>query len=741
MSEFNVPGGIFYSAGDGVCNPQTADPSPSLAANFTVASPALPSGFTFTRLDAISTFRDSSGIMRLSTANTPRWDHDASGNALGMRMETTRTNTCTNFNMSPTDLTGVTAGGDVLAVVSAVTDTTNLTTAGLQSVGNAKVIEVDNTLGTGVATATISGTIGSVSKSSLSAYAYVVSGTGGSIGSSSGAGIKAFTNSIGVYGRVTTDNFTPGSTSDQMMVTVNAGAKVRFILNQFEVGAHSSSVIKVAGGTGLRNNELHGHTSINTAPYFNTLLGSLIADFIFEDVTACALNTMIGIYDSTNGIAYVQRVYRQAAATRRKTVPQFDINSIGQYGFDIGSYAEVGKRYAAAMTWSDGVQATAATGSVSYQHFPLVGNQVGIVHLYIGNRGGVEQINGWIRGYKIYTSFLTVQQMGKQMVLAGENVFPTSGQSNGTNWFSAQTGSNNTGELTAMVNINAAYTTTRNWLANGGTVSTSVLYLPGLSGADNWWYDPATGNIGTPFKRWVNMMQGCANGTFLCIIDTSGESDAGNCTKQQFMDGMWAKLNIMRQYVGNLKMAIVPIGAESVANDGLQTIREAQWQLPITYPNDFFLCPERMDLALDVTGIHMTDAATGTCADRTTRKVLKVLGKSISGGVDGPAITAVSRSGTTVTVTITHDGGTDFTPTTAIAGFRYYNGADYTTAANVVTAAVRTNATTITLTLTSSSAGTLYYGKGSLSLDTRANLVLDNSAQALPLKSSKWTVA
>jgi hypothetical protein len=108
--------------------------------------------------------------------------------------------------------------------------------------------------------------------------------------------------------------------------------------------------------------------------------------------------------------------------------------------------------------------------------------------------------------------------------------------------------------------------------------------------------------------------------------------------------------------------------------------------------------------------------------------------------VDGPAISGVSRIGTAVTVTIAHDGGTDFTPTSSIAGFHYYNGSDYTASENVITGAARTSATTITLTLTSSSAGTLYYGRGSLSTDTIANLVKDNSTQALPLQFSKWTV-
>ncbi|MGL6009425.1 MAG: hypothetical protein ACRC1D_08210, partial [Culicoidibacterales bacterium] len=97
-----------------------------------------------------------------------------------------------------------------------------------------------------------------------------------------------------------------------------------------------------------------------------------------------------------------------------------------------------------------------------------------------------------------------------------------------------------------------------------------------------------------------------------------------------------------------------------------------------------------------------------------------------------PVITGAVRSTVTVTVTLRHSKGTDFTPTTGISGFRYFNnsGTEIT-----ITAAVRTNATTITLTLASGVAGTLYYIYGDALSDTAANYVKDNSENTMPLRS------
>jgi len=166
-----------------------------------------------------------------------------------------------------------------------------------------------------------------------------------------------------------------------------------------------------------------------------------------------------------------------------------------------------------------------------------------------------------------------------------------------------------------------------------------------------------------------------------------------------------------------------------------QYLREMQWALD-TALSYVYRGPETFDLA-KYDNIHLTEAAYTISGTRRGRKVLQVLGNAITGGYDGPSIGTVTRSGVTVTVPIVHQSGTDFTPTTGIAGFRYF---DYTGAEIALTAQVRTNATTITLTLASAVAGTLYYGYGTVNV-TAANLVKDNTAQAMPLRGFKQAVA
>lgn len=711
--------------------------------DLTTATPTVPTGWTYTRGDnLLSTRRDNTGIMRLMASNTAPFDYDVNGVGLGLKIEVTRTNVCTNQNMVPTDTTGVTKGGDIASVLSCIDDTANLTTAKLHLVGNAKVLELDNTLGITAATATISGQTGSTSACSMSAYVYCVSGSG-SLGLDDAVGIVNFSANA-TYTLTKSENFTPAATTKQMMITAAAGAKVRFILNQLEVGVHASTVIKVAGASATRGSPTFGDLSILTRSYFNFPQGAIIVDFDFDDITNASLGRLVGLTDGTNGIVNCMNLYKLAATTRRKVIPQFDIASSNMYTPDVGSYDAKNQRWSCAMTWVDGQQANVATGGGWFVNFPISSGGLfaasGINRIYFGCRASVEQINGHVKKITFYKSFRTPQQLGKDMVNTGDRGVLFCGQSNATNLFSSQSGSNNSGEIALKAVTDAIWATSRNFFINSATAGTTAKRYAGSVDSD-YWLDTATGEMGLPFRRWKTMARGCSNATYKAIVDVAGESDAGQCTVQEFVDVQIAKFNIMRALVGSIPVIQVPIG-RNTGGAAYQTIREAQWLLAgAQNPGYIYNAPERFDLAL-ADGLHITDGATGTTllGDRIARKMHKVLGDVVSGGVDGPTITNATRIATAVTVTIAQDNGTDFTPTSSISGFHYYNGPDDGSTENVITAAVRTNATTITLTLTSSSAGTLYYGHGALNTDTAANLVKDNSAQALPLRSNKLTV-
>ena len=190
----------------------------------------------------------------------------------------------------------------------------------------------------------------------------------------------------------------------------------------------------------------------------------------------------------------------------------------------------------------------------------------------------------------------------------------------------------------------------------------------------------------------------------------------------------------MRARFGNLQIIIQRIGRRtSFANTGgTQAVREVQQELIDAYS----WChegPESYDQAL-FDSVHPDDAAYAVLGPRAARAVAAAMGDTVPGAL-GPRMTGAVRTGTSVTVTVAHDSGTDFTPASGLDGFSFFDGA----APISITAAVRTNATTITLTLASTPTGveTLYYGYDAMVELNTANVVRDNSALTLPLRAEK----
>jgi len=173
------------------------------------------------------------------------------------------------------------------------------------------------------------------------------------------------------------------------------------------------------------------------------------------------------------------------------------------------------------------------------------------------------------------------------------------------------------------------------------------------------------------------------------------------------------------------------------ATQGTQKIREFQKVVAGDTPYCSFFV-EMYDVAL-VDGIHHTSAQLASKAGpRMAKRFARLLGKTLTGDL-GARITGVSRITTAVTVTIAHDAGTDFTPTTAIQGFRYYDGGGNEIA---ITAAARATATTITLTLASGVAGTLYYMQDAgADITDLTKVVVDNATLPMPLQPYKGAVA
>lgn len=167
--------------------------------------------------------------------------------------------------------------------------------------------------------------------------------------------------------------------------------------------------------------------------------------------------------------------------------------------------------------------------------------------------------------------------------------------------------------------------------------------------------------------------------------------------------------------------------------DGYQVLRDIFFEW-IDENNLIYRAAEAYDLAL-YDAVHNTDAAIAIEAPRQGRRAGQILGATLSGSVIGMEIDSVTRSGTTVTVNLSHDGGTDFTPTSGIDGFVFHDDGSSIT----INSSVRTDANTITLTLASEPTGEeiLYYGYNAMvGIDT-SKIVKDNSSEALPLQTAK----
>ena len=728
--------------------------TPILALDF-MASQTIPAPWSFTRSSANATYRDSGGELRVvSGNNTPRFDYTIDGTYLGLLVEGQRTNRCTNYNAVPAATTNVSVTGT--ATVTLVTDASALATARIGNVVTGNVFQVAG--GASGGTAVIAGGTSSTGSTSVSLWARDVTSTGASFGITPSPAAKAISGAA--YQRYVMENLNSTATTDTMVITIPAGVTINFILNQMERTSTASSPIIIAGASATRAYEYLKDTAVNTRGYWTgaTAEGAILVDYTYDN-----LNNFSAVFaylsDNNDGISGdINSVGHAAGTSRSKTESQYNYygpTPTSPFGgnFDQLTIDKAGKgptaRFTAGVSWKQGVGVTLYANP----NFKKSSGTLGAWtrepdRLYIGSNVFSRATFGYIRKVMLFKkSPSSFAQVGPYLMLEGDRAALCSGQSNMDGWFSNSAGYTNGGEKTGVATIDAYWTATRNFIVNGSTSGTLVRDY-GV-GPANTWINLDTGVRGTPFLRWLEIASGLRKAGVKFLIDTAGESDAGNSTKAQYKAAQLEKFRIMQEALGHMTageyipIMLVNLGRESSGNyAGYQIIAEAGIELARDYPYIHYV--ERIDITKSGT-VHIDDAGCQRLARRVVRKAMKVLGESVSGGVDGPRITGVSRSGTAVTVTIAHDAGaTDFTPSSGIVGFHFFD-SNTETSEIAITSAVRTNATTITLTLASTPGSAnqeLIYGWRSLQPEDAsipANLVLDNSAETLPLRRARWT--
>lgn len=284
---------------------------------------------------------------------------------------------------------------------------------------------------------------------------------------------------------------------------------------------------------------------------------------------------------------------------------------------------------------------------------------------------------------------------------------------------------------------------------NGATGGSAA--LKSSIGTSNYWVnDDDPDNLVLDGDAWLTWLEIAERGVRPdIVIIAQGEADAASMTddtkKEEWKDA-WRFIQAgMKQATGNsgIRFYWQGIGLRNTASlAGTQRIRQGQFELCQEESNNKMAGFGYDQLTAD--GTHLVDAGNAVASTRLIRRIADIEGKTVTGSTIGPQITAVSRSGATVTVTLTHDAGTNFTPTTAIKGFAFFDDSSEI----VVSAAVRTDETTITLTLASTPSGsvqTLYYIYGTANgyIDdlVQADLdaiVHDNSDDAMPLVPAQF---
>lgn len=273
-----------------------------------------------------------------------------------------------------------------------------------------------------------------------------------------------------------------------------------------------------------------------------------------------------------------------------------------------------------------------------------------------------------------------------------------------------------------------------NALASALSIPVGLLDFAANSGALSAHWIPVTLTTNRTFTNGVAAL----DGKLEAIAWTQGEGDADiPRTQAQYYADLGTLFADWRSEFGqpNLPIVLSTIGR---ATSGLYTDEESQAIFraqvqKIADANVYRV--DRKDLAISDT-VHHTAAGYETLGGRIARAVLKAIGAVST--YRGPQISEVRRiNSTTFDVVLTHDNGTDFTPTSGISGFRVLDGGTPVTINN----AIRTSATRIRLTLASAPASlpTVQYLYGN-NPDV-AGVVKDNSALALPLEANDGVVA
>ena len=206
----------------------------------------IPSGVLTAARGTAAWYPNEQGVYSQKTGNTLDF------NSLGVFIEPARVNSATNFNAAPAVDASITLSGGTLSVIN---DNTALALSGLGNIcsaGNA----YDYTNNTGsTQTVTIASAANAGGTCSIRAFCKVPDGSLITMQTSDGAhlGARDIAPTGGIYLDVRGENIALVVANSNQVFSVPAGHAFRWVLNQFEVGANTTTPMVTAGGAFTRN--------------------------------------------------------------------------------------------------------------------------------------------------------------------------------------------------------------------------------------------------------------------------------------------------------------------------------------------------------------------------------------------------------------------------------------------------------------------------------------------------------
>lgn len=229
-----------------------------------------------------------------------------------------------------------------------------------------------------------------------------------------------------------------------------------------------------------------------------------------------------------------------------------------------------------------------------------------------------------------------------------------------------------------------------------------------------------------------------AGNSVAATVWIQGQADAGSSVTQANYYTAFGQMAAIRRGVqGSTHPYVIvthPRNAATLTDANVEKIRKAHVQACADADN---YRVDSEDLPLHTDNVHTTATGFTTLGKRCAQAVLAALG--LVTYYRGPQIASVDQISTTVLdVNLTHNAvGTDFTPTTAITGFRALVSGTPAT----ISTAVQQSATKVRLTLSApaASAPVVDYLYGAT--PTITGVVLDNSTLTLPLEYNSGITA